>query len=349
LVGCVENTSDGLAGLHRMSTLLVASTGGHLKELHYLHRRLANVRGPFRWATFDTPQSRSLLDRETVDFVPFVDSRDLVNVMRNVSAARRILSDPEVDTVVSTGAAVALPFMALARAQQLFCHYIESSTRADGPSITGRLLSRVPGVHLYSQYPDWARDRWSYSGSVFDSFQPSAPARAPRERLGKVVVTVGTCHHDFSRLIRRLLGILPADAEVLWQTGNTDTSALGISAHYEIPERDLMQAMREADVVVSHAGAGTAIAALEVGKRPVIVPRRLAKGEQIDDHQTQIARELGDRGLSISVEADELSYDDLLVASGSGVTTLAHTPSFAIAGTRGRSGAARKSWAAKRA
>jgi UDP-N-acetylglucosamine transferase subunit ALG13 len=317
-----------------LTTLLVASTGGHLKELHYLHSRLSDVTGPFRWATFDTPQSRSLLDRETVDFVPFVDSRDYVNVMRNVSAARRILSDPEVDTVVSTGAAVALPFMALARAQQRFCHYIESSTRADGPSITGRLLSRVPGVHLYAQYPDWARGRWSYSGSVFDSFERTASPRAPRRRIRKVVVTVGTCHHDFSRLIRRLLEILPADADVLWQTGNTDTSGFGISAHPEIPERELMQAMREADVVVSHAGAGTAIAALEVGQCPVIVPRRLAKGEQIDDHQTQIARELGDRGLSISVEADELSYDDLLAASSNGVTTLAHTPAFAISGMR---------------
>ena len=76
-----------------------------------------------------------------------------------------------------------------------------------------------------------------------------------------------------------------------------------------------MQAMREADVVVSHAGAGTAIAALEVGKCPVIVPRRLAGGSRLTITRLQIARELGDRGLSISVEADELSYDDLLAAS----------------------------------
>ena len=164
-----------------MTTLLVASTGGHLKELHYLHRRLSDVTGPFRWATFDTPQSRSLLDRETVDFVPFVDSRDYgQRDAQCFRLARRILSDPEVDTVVSTGAAVALPFMALARAQRRFCHYIESSTRADGPSITGRLLRRVPGVHLYAQYPDWARGRWSYRGSVFDSFEPATSKPALR-------------------------------------------------------------------------------------------------------------------------------------------------------------------------
>ena len=49
-----------------MTTLLVASTGGHLKQLHRLHRRLEGVEGPFRWATFDTPQSRSLLTGEAL-------------------------------------------------------------------------------------------------------------------------------------------------------------------------------------------------------------------------------------------------------------------------------------------
>ena len=76
-----------------MSTLLVSSTGGHLKELHYLHRRLSGVEGPFRWVTFDTPQSRSLLDGEDVEFVPFVGGRDPLNVARNFVSARRILRD----------------------------------------------------------------------------------------------------------------------------------------------------------------------------------------------------------------------------------------------------------------
>ena len=38
------------------------------------------IDGPFRWATFDTPQSRSLLEGEAVDFVHFVGGRDPGNV-----------------------------------------------------------------------------------------------------------------------------------------------------------------------------------------------------------------------------------------------------------------------------
>ncbi len=90
--------------------------------------------------------------------------------------------------------------------------------------------------------------------------------------------------------------------------------------------------MREADVVISHAGAGTAIAALELGKCPLIAPAGWPWGEQIDDHQIQIARELDDRGLAISVEADQLSYEDSSCGAKGAVTTRLQTPCFAMSG-----------------
>ncbi len=316
-----------------MTTLLVASTGGHLKELHHLYKRLSGVGGPFRWVTFDTPQSRSLLDGETVDFAPFVGGRDPVNVLRNLSDARDILRTYDVDTVVSTGSAVALPYFALARFRRLRCHYIESAARSDGPSVTGRLMSRIPGVYLYTQYPVWAGKRWLYRGSVFDAFEPAASVHEQISQLKRVVVTLGTYRgYGFPRLIERLLEILPPETDVLWQTGDTDTSGFGFSGHYALPERDLTQAMREADVVISHAGVGTALAALEVGKCPLLVPRRLSLGEHVDDHQIQVARELGNRGLAVSVDADDLRYDDLIEVARKKVATLAQAPVFLTSG-----------------
>ena len=71
---------------------------------------------------------------------------------------------------------MALPFFALARARRLTCHYIESAARSDGPSATGRMMGRIPGVFLYTQYPHWAGARWNYRGSVFDSFAADGPA-----------------------------------------------------------------------------------------------------------------------------------------------------------------------------
>lgn len=316
-----------------MTTLLVASTGGHLKELHHLRRRLLGVKEPFRWATFDTPQSRSLLSDEAVDFVRFVAGRDPINVIRNLPAARDILRAHDVDTVVSTGSAVALSFFGLARMRRLRCHYIESAARIDGPSLTGRQISRIPGVCLYSQYPGWSDERWSYSGSVFDSFKRATTGEHSGQ-LGKVVVTLGIYRGvGFGRLLRRLLDVLPPEADVLWQTGDTDISDFDIPGHYAIPELELTQAMREADVVISHAGVGTALAALEVGKCPVLVPRRRSFGEAVDDHQTQIANELHKRGLSVSIEADDLSCDALLAASRNRVAMLTQAPAFATSST----------------
>ncbi len=169
----------------QLTTLLVASTGGHLKQLYRLHRRLTGMDGPFQWATFDTPQSRSLLDGETVRFVRFVGGRDPLNVLSNAPAADRMLRDHDVQAIVSTGSSMALPFFALGRARRLSCHYIESAARSDGPSATGRLMGRIPGVFRYTQYPHWADGRWNYRGSVFDSFAAEDPREgAPESSVG---------------------------------------------------------------------------------------------------------------------------------------------------------------------
>jgi UDP-N-acetylglucosamine--N-acetylmuramyl-(pentapeptide) pyrophosphoryl-undecaprenol N-acetylglucosamine transferase len=313
-----------------MSTLLVASTGGHLKELYNLKDRLTRIGGPFRWVTFDTPQSRSMLTSEIVDFVPFVGGRDPFNVMRNVLAARRILRDRSITTVVSTGSAVALPFFVLARARGLSCHFIESAARSDGPSMTGRLISRIPDVRLYAQYRSWDDERWQYRGSVFDAFEPIPPPKfAKRAPLKRIVVSLGTYRgYGFQRLVKRLLTILPADADVLWQTGDTDTSDLGIRSHYALPEDRLLREMRQADLVVAHAGVGTALAAFEVGKCPLLVPRRAALNEHVDDHQVQVAGELAGRGLSIVGQADELGSEHLFTAAQTRIAVRSDAPAF---------------------
>lgn len=319
-----------------MTTLLVASTGGHLKQLHRLRRRLVGIDEPVRWVTFETPQSKSLLRDEAVDFVHFVGSRDPGNVLRNIPLAARILRENEIDTIVSTGSAIALPFFALGQARGLRCHFVESAARSEGPSKTARMISRIPGVYMYTQYPSWADRKWHYRGAVFDSFAPADRVTESPTTLQKVVVSLGTSrNYRFERLVRRLLAILPADADVLWQTGDTDVGALGIVGRQAIPEHELMQAIREADVLVAHAGVGTALTALEAGRCPVLVPRRLAHGEHVDDHQTQIAAELGNRGLAVSAEADELTLGHLLDASAARVMTLQRDPPFLMCGVQG--------------
>jgi UDP-N-acetylglucosamine transferase subunit ALG13 len=88
-----------------------------------------------------------------------------------------------------------------------------------------------------------------------------------------------------------------------------------------MPAAELEDAMREADVVVSHAGVGSALTALRCGKCPVLVPRSAALHEHVDDHQAQIAIELERRNLAVVNDADSLCLADLIRATSIHVTS----------------------------
>jgi UDP-N-acetylglucosamine transferase subunit ALG13 len=60
---------------------------------------------------------------------------------------------------------------------------------------------------------------------------------------------------------------------------------------------DFVQLIRDASVVVTHAGVGSVMTALAEGKRPIVVPRRADHGEVVDDHQVPFARRAGELGL----------------------------------------------------
>lgn len=313
--------------------VLVATTGGHLTQLFDLAPRLP-LRGPRLWVTFDGEQARTLLAGERVVFVPDVAERDVAGVARAVGHARRILGGihnggTPASAVVSTGSGVALAFLPLAALRGIPAHYIESAARTGSPSLTGRLLRLVPGVRLYRQYPHTARGRWRYGGSVFDGF---AAVLLPPRLLRRVVVTLGTMDQGFRRLLERLVAILPPATEVLWQTGATPTEGLGIRGHRLLPAPVIAAAMREADVVVAHAGCGSALTALKAGRCPVLVPRDPRGGEVVDAHQTEIAEWLDAKGLALARQADRLTLDDLHRAVRLGVERAAEVPDFRLAG-----------------
>jgi UDP-N-acetylglucosamine--N-acetylmuramyl-(pentapeptide) pyrophosphoryl-undecaprenol N-acetylglucosamine transferase len=314
-------------------TLLVASTGGHLEQLYRLRHRFQPMLEEVEWATFNTPQSRHLLRDETVHYVPFVKPRDAKGTFLDGVEAARLLGRHRYSRVISTGAAVAVPFLGFARRHGLAAHYIESAARSEGLSLSGQMVSRIPGVRLYGQYPGWTSGRWQFRGSVFDGFAPS-DAR-PAGPVDKVVVSFGTQKDfGFRRGVEALSRLLPqittASPTILWQTGATDTSGLAIDAVDSIPPADLEHAVAEADLVISHSGVGTALLALEHGKCPVLLPRRKDFAEHADDHQRLIAEELGRRGLAVWADPDDLTVQHLLAAAPLSAVGVATPPPFLL-------------------
>lgn len=321
-----------------MTALLVANDGGHIMQLHTLRSRL-DITDDLLWMTPRTAQTESLLAGERVRWTRPCPTRDAGALLRNAWDARDVFATNDISIAVSTGAALALAVLPQARLHGIPCVYIESATRVTGPSVSGALLSRVPGIRTYSQSAALSSRRWTFLASPWDVYETGASARATAASAAgrrvpdvrSVVVSLGTSPYGFRRLVERVAAILPPDVEVLWQTGATDVSGLGIDARPHVPSAELKAAIERSDVVVSHAGTGAALAALEAGRCPILVPRRAERHEHVDDHQLQIALDFALRDLAIVRDVGHLKYDDLLLAAARTVTRKHDLPRLPIA------------------
>jgi len=299
-----------------MTTMLVASSGGHFTQLAALWPRIESANRDCVWVTFDSPQTRSMLKDQQVEFVPYIKPRGFSSVIRNVPQAVSLIKKYQVDSVISTGSAIALAYLPYSAIRGIPTHYIESATRVEGPSVTGKALARVPGIKLYNQHQSWSNAQWKFLGSVFDGFNVVPLAQKP-DRIRRAVVSVGTMEdYSFRDFFVRLADYLSDADSVLWQTGSTDVSDLNIDGREVVPAHALEQAMREADVVIAHAGTGTALTSLRMGKRPILVPRDSSHGQHIDNHQFQTASLLDNMGLALSRKIDALTKEDLIEAAG---------------------------------
>lgn len=160
--------------------LLVCSAGGHLLQL--LELRAAWQ--PFErvWVTFDKSDARSLLRDEQVVHAHGPTNRSIRNLLRNLVLARRVLRLARPSAVLTTGAGIAVPFAWVARLRGIPVVYVESFTRIDRLSMSGRMISPI-AERLYVQWPEAADavPRALFAGSVFTDLDAgSVPMSAPR-------------------------------------------------------------------------------------------------------------------------------------------------------------------------
>ncbi|NHI18002.1 glycosyltransferase [Microbacterium excoecariae] len=286
--------------------LLVASTGGHLAQLQRMADQF-RVSEDSLWVTFKSNQSESLLAGRRVSYVDYIRPRGLRQVLRATISINKILAREDFDAVVSTGAGIALASHVNSSMRRIPTTYIESVSRVNGPSVTGRILERVPGVRRVAQH-SWGETRrgWSNEYSILETFEPHRSEGAAK-RPRRIFVTLGTIQpYEFRELVEVLDAILPHDVEIVWQLGVTPKiSARGRLVDYMTSE-EFDYAVDWADLVVSHAGVGTLIALIERGKEVIAVPRRAHRGEHVDDHQLEIATEFSRRDLLTMLDTAEI-------------------------------------------
>src|SRR5262249_20195435 len=86
------------------------------------------------------------------------------------------------------------------------------------------------------------------------------------------------------------------------QHGNSPFAASTCRSVRFLGTEDFAECMEKAMVVILHAGAGSLIHAIAMGKIPVVMPRSSRWGEIVDDHQIEFARSLAREGQIILVE-----------------------------------------------
>ncbi|MDO4898056.1 MAG: glycosyltransferase [Rothia sp. (in: high G+C Gram-positive bacteria)] len=125
-----------------------------------------------------------------------------------------------------------------------------------------------------------------------------------------LVVSLGTDHHHFDRLVGWVDAYLEAHPEISCLVQHGFTAAPQHAETVErIPRADLLELYRVAKVVLVQGGPGSILDAREVGAIPLAVPRVAELDEVVDNHQVEFSRVMEEYGETIVVtSADDLTH-----------------------------------------
>ena len=129
-----------------------------------------------------------------------------------------------------------------------------------------------------------------------------------------IFVTVGNATQGFRRLLDAVENLSGqgffSDDQLIIQSGNNpDFFAQYGKQEGFLSMEQFSEMLKAADLVICHGGAGTLIHALQAGKVPVVMPRRMQYGELADDHQFELVKALAYEGRLVpAYEPEDLPH-----------------------------------------
>lgn len=128
-------------GEHRSGAprvMLVCCQGGHFMQMLALKSAWADL--PHVWFTTRAADTEMLLRDEPKIYAYVPTSRNIKNMLRNLWLAVGVARKHRPDVMLSTGGGVTFPAFVAGKLVGARLIYVESLTRVDGPSLTGRLV-----------------------------------------------------------------------------------------------------------------------------------------------------------------------------------------------------------------
>lgn len=144
-----------------------------------------------------------------------------------------------------------------------------------------------------------------------------------------IFVTVGTHEQPFNRLIEcidslKKNGVIQED--VIIQTGYSTYEPKYCTWQKLYPYQEMIKLVDKARIVITHGGPSSFIMPLQVGKVPIVVPRRHEFDEHVNDHQVSFAKAVAERMGTIIVvekmrklEETIINYDKIVSGMGNGL------------------------------
>ena len=117
---------------------LVGSSGGHLTHL-YMLKDYWKDKERF-WVTFDKVDANSILKDEKKYYCYYPTNINIKNLIKNTFLAIKVLKKEKPDLIISSGAAVAVPFFYIGKLFGAKTVYIEVFDRIDKSTLTGKLV-----------------------------------------------------------------------------------------------------------------------------------------------------------------------------------------------------------------
>ena len=122
-----------------------------------------------------------------------------------------------------------------------------------------------------------------------------------------IFVTVGTHEQPFDRLVQKMDQLVEQGViqePVMIQTGYSTYEPKFCDHSKLLPFSQMQKCIDEARIIITHGGPASFIAALQVGKVPIVVPRKSELGEHVNDHQVEFSRAVAQRRNNILVVED---------------------------------------------
>lgn len=121
-----------------MKICLVGSSGGHLTHL-YMLKSFWQDKERF-WVTFNKDDAKSLLEDEKIISCYYPTNRSLKALVINTRLAWKTIRKEKPDIIISSGAAVAVPFFYIGKLFGARLIYIEVYDRIDKSTMTGKMV-----------------------------------------------------------------------------------------------------------------------------------------------------------------------------------------------------------------